>query len=226
MAKPAKMTAFLGRSKRLGQWQVPGKSTVFALFGTCYLDMRKAYTAKDTEIVKMSVTSIFGSVEIVVPDGVEVQPSGAAFLASSNFEVPKLREDATLPPIVLESLTLFGRLRLHTLVDEVEAAARDAELARIAEEERLAEEEAARAAAEAAAAKAEADRIKAEEKAAADAKKAAEEAAEKKAAKEAAIKAAEEAAAAEAAGDEDSAADDDDESNRRAEDKEEAAAAA
>lgn len=134
MAKPAQMTAFLGRSRRLGLWQIPPKSTVFALFGSCHLDMRQAYADKELEQVKMKVTSIFGGVEIIVPDGVEVRPSGAAFLASSNFEVPKLREDASLPPIILDSLTVFGRLRLHTVITEAEAAARDAEKARLVAE--------------------------------------------------------------------------------------------
>lgn len=134
MAKPAQMTAFLGRCRRLGLWQVPPKSAVFALFGTCHLDMRLAYTAKDTETVKMKVTSIFGGVEIIVPDGVEVRPSGAAFLAVSDFDVPKIRQDASLPPIELDSLTVFGRLRLHTAIDPAEAAARDAEMARVARE--------------------------------------------------------------------------------------------
>ncbi len=185
VAKPAKMSAILGRNRRLGQWQIPARSTVLAVFGTCHIDMRKAYTEDDLKEVKMSITSIFGGVEIIVPDGVEVRPSGAAFLASSSFEVPKAREDASLPPLILETLTLFGRLRLHTVIDEAEAAERDAELARIAEEEaaaevKKAEEEAAEAevakkaeeeAAEAEAAKkaeeevekAEADKVEAEE---------------------------------------------------------------
>ncbi len=185
--KPAKMSAILGRNRRLGQWQIPERSAVFALFGTCHLDMRKAYTEEDLKEVKMSATTIFGGVEIIVPDGVEVRPSGAAFLASSIFEVPRIREDASLPPLILDSFTLFGRLRLHTVIDEVEAAAKDAELARVAEEERLAEEKAEEEAEEAAAKKAEEEAKKeaeAAEKAAEEAKKEAEEAAAKKAEEE------------------------------------------
>ncbi len=178
VAKPAKMSAILGRNRRLGQWQIPARSTVLAVFGTCHIDMRKAYTEDDLKEVKMSITSIFGGVEIIVPDGVEVRPSGAAFLASSSFEVPKMREDASLPPLILETLTLFGRLRLHTVIDEAEAAERDAEIARIAEEERIEAEEAKEAEA-AKKAEEEAEAKKAEEEAAeAEAKKAEEEKAE------------------------------------------------
>lgn len=177
VAKPAKMSAVLGRNRRLGQWKIPAKSSVLAVFGTCHIDMRKAYTEADISQVKMSITSIFGGVEIIVPDGVDIRPSGVAFLASSEFEVPKIREDASLPPLVLDTLTLFGRLRLHTVIDEAEAAERDAELNRIAEEEaaeaqkaeeELAKEKAVEAEAKKAEEEAEAEAQKAEEKAGAD----------------------------------------------------------
>ncbi len=222
VAKPAKMSAILGRNRRLGQWQIPARSTVLAVFGTCHIDMRKAYTEDELKEVKMSITSIFGGVEIIVPDGVEVRPSGAAFLASSSFEVPKMRDDASLPPLILETLTLFGRLRLHTVIDEAEAAERDAEIARLAEEERIAEEEAAEAKkAEEEAAEAEAE--KAEEEAA-EAKKAEEKAETDKA--EAAEADKTEAAAADEADSDHEAAKDDDAADEKSEDAREKEAVA
>ena len=220
VAKPAKMSAILGRNRRLGQWQIPARSTVLAVFGTCHIDMRKAYTEDELKEVKMSITSIFGGVEIIVPDGVEVRPSGAAFLASSSFEVPKMRDDASLPPLILETLTLFGRLRLHTVIDEAEAAERDAEIARLAEEERIAEEEEAKKAEEEAA---EAEAEKAEEEAA-EAKKAEEKAETDKA--EAAEADKTEAAAADEADSDHEAAKDDDAADEKSEDAREKEAVA
>lgn len=109
-SKPTKMLAVLGRCRRGGRWQPAAKSSVLAVLGDCYLDMRKALVDEE-QPVKFQVTVCLGSVTFIVPPGVEIRPSGMSILASSRVAVPTADETG-FPLIEVEWTCILGRIRI------------------------------------------------------------------------------------------------------------------
>ena len=115
-ASPAKIMSIFGGSRRHGRWRVPEKTSVLALCGRCVIDLRDA--TADGEDIRISVTSVFASVLLLVPEGADVLPSGTAVLASAACLVPQSDAEATLPPVRVESMTVLGKLRIQVISDE------------------------------------------------------------------------------------------------------------
>ncbi len=107
----ARIVSFLGRCRRTDRWRSAEDTRVVAVLGTCLLDLRHAEA--DADRLGFDVLSVLGSVEIIVPAGSDVAPSGAAFLAGVRCEVPVGDLAGPLPPIEVDSLTVLGRLRVH-----------------------------------------------------------------------------------------------------------------
>jgi hypothetical protein len=107
----ARIVSVIGACRRTSRWRVAEDNRVLALFGRCLLDLREAET--DGPRLGFDILSVFASVEIIVPEGSDVQPSGLALLAAAQCEVPPSSEPGPLPPIEIDSVTVFGRLRVH-----------------------------------------------------------------------------------------------------------------
>ena len=110
----AKLTAIFGSSRRLGRWKIATKSEALVIFGRCHVDFREAYADPDAETISLKIFCLFGSIALVLPEGVSVQPSVVSVLSSSRFEVDATGATSDLPPIELVSTTLFGRCHATT----------------------------------------------------------------------------------------------------------------
>lgn len=108
----ARIVSVIGGARRTNRWKVAPQTSVLTLFGRCLLDLRRADTAADE--IWFGATSVFATVEIIVPEGTVVQPSGMAFLAGSSCVVPEAKTASHLPEIEIEATTVFGRLDIHT----------------------------------------------------------------------------------------------------------------
>jgi hypothetical protein len=73
------LKATLGSTTQRGKWRVPSRLVVQATLGSVVLDLVEAEILGDVEI---EVRALFGSVEIVVPEGLNVEVSGTALLGS------------------------------------------------------------------------------------------------------------------------------------------------
>lgn len=125
MSYTAKVIAVLGRTLRAGRWKLADESLVIALFGRCVLDLSRAYVDEEDEELEMSIFCLFGSVSVVLPPGCDVEPSGIAFLASSEVEIPSDKaEDLThevLAPLDISWFAMFGRVRINEISPDVVA---------------------------------------------------------------------------------------------------------
>lgn len=93
--------AFCSRISRSGPSSLPARSSYSSIFGTIDLDLRQArLSAHDTEI---EVHNLFGTVTVIVPEGVEVSVDGGVLFASQVIDSPQ-----TVP--VRDAPTL----RIHT----------------------------------------------------------------------------------------------------------------
>lgn len=76
---PYQLRTFMGNIEREGALQVSAHVELRAVMGNIELDLRDAHFGAFTEI---SIKTIMGNVEIVLPSGVRVENDGGAFLGS------------------------------------------------------------------------------------------------------------------------------------------------
>jgi uncharacterized protein DUF1707/cell wall-active antibiotic response 4TMS protein YvqF len=86
---------------RRGPLRLAREASYLSLFGTIDLDLREARLPGPE--VDLTVRNIFGTVTVVVPDGVEVQIDGGGLFASEKIEVSATRPIDGAPVIRIHS---------------------------------------------------------------------------------------------------------------------------
>jgi hypothetical protein len=106
--RPAKRwtVAIFGGVDRKGRWRVGRKSSAFTMFGGTDLDLRHAEI--DAPVVTITAYTIFGGLDVYVPEGVDVDLSGFAIFGGNDEHGPEgdVRPDA--PLVRVRAFTLFG----------------------------------------------------------------------------------------------------------------------
>ncbi|MGI5202737.1 DUF1707 SHOCT-like domain-containing protein [Spirillospora sp. CA-108201] len=104
------LVAVFSGTERKGRWLVEPTTTVICVFGGAELDFRQAVLSQGE--VTLSVTCLFGGVNIVVPPGVRVVGSNFAVFGGTD-----LPEDDTgdpdAPVIRLTGVLLFGGISVE-----------------------------------------------------------------------------------------------------------------
>src|SRR5262249_15186129 len=70
--------AVLGGAERRGRWRVPDHCTAVAMMGGCVLDLRAAQLG--APVTTITVVTIMGGVEVIVPPGVRVEMHGVPIM--------------------------------------------------------------------------------------------------------------------------------------------------
>ncbi|MFF8288066.1 DUF1707 domain-containing protein [Streptomyces sp. NPDC016309] len=107
-AVPAdRLVAVLSSTTRRGRWRVGRRTTAFALFGSVEIDLSEAvFTQRLTTI---DAVSVFGSVEVRVPENVTLRGGGTGVLG--NFEVAGLEAgDPEAPVVVINGYAVLGNV--------------------------------------------------------------------------------------------------------------------
>ncbi len=86
------IVAVMGGSNHRGRWRIASRCTVVNLMGGADLDLRHAIV-EDSE-TEIRIFSLMGGSNVVVPDGVQVELGGFAFMGGNDFRL----EDAPPPP--------------------------------------------------------------------------------------------------------------------------------
>jgi Domain of unknown function (DUF1707) len=115
------VTALFGRDRRDGRWVVPERLAVTVAFGEVVLDMREALLQSHRTV--LFATMVGGTLQLIVPDGVTVEPTGSGVLsrASGPMAARAGEPDAAgagghaipeAPVIEVRTLALGGRLKV------------------------------------------------------------------------------------------------------------------
>jgi hypothetical protein len=97
---------------RSGRWSLPHRSLWRSIFGTIDLDLREAQLA-DPEI-EIEVYNLFGTVTVIVPDGVEVVVRGGGLFASQKIDAPGVSPIAGGPKVTINARGPGGTLYVRT----------------------------------------------------------------------------------------------------------------
>jgi hypothetical protein len=112
-ATPAPTLAFtvFGDVRRAGAWSLPAEGKWRSVFGDVVLDVRDARVT--TPEVRLDAGSIFGGVELLVPEGVEVEVRSQTLFGDINQDAGEPAPPGA-PRIVLSGGTVFGDVRVRT----------------------------------------------------------------------------------------------------------------
>ncbi len=97
---------------RRGPWSLPARSSWRSVFGTIDLDLRQARLAGP--VTALEVYNLFGTVTVIVPEGVEVIVRGGGLFASQKIEWPERPPIAGGPRLTIETRGPGGTLYVRT----------------------------------------------------------------------------------------------------------------
>jgi hypothetical protein len=107
------VVSILGDQWRVGRWRLPPTFRAFGLLGDVHLDLRSVVTA-DTDEVKIRAVTLLGSVDIMVPAGIEVELTGFDVLGSRELRLAPMPRRAGTPLIRVHAYGLLGDVSVRT----------------------------------------------------------------------------------------------------------------
>jgi hypothetical protein len=111
-ARVEEHAAFCSHLVRGGPWALPARSSWRSIFGTIDLDLRQARLASRETTLKVS--NFFGTVTVIVPEGIEVVVRGGGLFASQKIESPERPPIAGGPRVTIETRGPGGTLYVRT----------------------------------------------------------------------------------------------------------------
>jgi class 3 adenylate cyclase len=112
--------AIMGGSEQKGRWRLEGQHTAIALMGGAVIDLRHAEIIGD--VVEITAVAIMGGVDVIVPEGIEVELSGLAIMGGKQSRV---RGKPVLPgsPLVrVKAFAFWGGVCVKTRTSRAEKA--------------------------------------------------------------------------------------------------------
>ena len=100
--------SIMGGSQRKGRWRLREKTNVVAIMGGCLLDLRNAEVEGPGVVI--NAIAVMGGIEIIVPEGIEVELGGIAIMGGKDAR--RLKDVPPLPGIADhpgEGLRRLGR---------------------------------------------------------------------------------------------------------------------
>lgn len=107
----ARFAAVFSRMDRTGRWELPERSSLRCVCGTVNLDLRQA--TLHGEVVELEVFNLFGTVTLIVPEGVPVSVEGGGMFASQVIEQPSSEPVAGAPRLRVRARGPGGTLYLR-----------------------------------------------------------------------------------------------------------------
>lgn len=104
--------AFCSHLTRTGPWPLPSRSAWRSIFGTIDLDLRQARLVSPD--VTLEVFNLFGTVTVIVPEGVEVVVRGGGLFASQKIDSPVRAPVPGGPKLTISTRGPGGALYVRT----------------------------------------------------------------------------------------------------------------
>jgi hypothetical protein len=104
-------------SKRRGRWQMPRRIRVVNVFGDTQLDLREAALGPEVlaaQVVEIAGWNVFGSIKVIVPEGVDVDLAGWAVFGSREARLAPVQRLAGTPTIVVNIHCTFGDVKVES----------------------------------------------------------------------------------------------------------------
>ena len=118
LAPPANQSSVFGDVRREGAWIVPARSSWHSVFGDVVLDLRDAQV--NSAEVHIDAVSVFGDIDLLVPEGIAVEVRIGAGLGSVRQKAGDVAAPGA-PRVILTGWTAFGdvHVRAHRLRERI-----------------------------------------------------------------------------------------------------------
>lgn len=107
---PTRRSALFGDVRCSGAWRVPAAGKWETLFGDVVLDLREATVGEQD--MRINAGTIFGDVELLVPEGIEVEVRSRTLLGTVRQDAGAVAHPGA-PRVVLTGGTVFGDVRVR-----------------------------------------------------------------------------------------------------------------
>ncbi len=114
--KPTRwIVSFMGGTNRRGRFRLGARTVVMTFMGGANIDLRAAELEEpDVEIVAVS---LMGGTNVVVPEGVDVDLTGFAFMGGKNYRPGKQLPPPGAPLVRVRAFTFMGGVSVITKRD-------------------------------------------------------------------------------------------------------------
>lgn len=106
------LVSVIGDIRRRGRWSLRARTTAWLLIGDVELDLRGALITADDEIT-IAVYSVIGDVEVIAPEGVEVELSGFALLGDRKVDLAPVARVPGTPTVRIRAFSLIGDAKVR-----------------------------------------------------------------------------------------------------------------
>jgi len=106
------IVAVMGESESKGRWRLARHTSVVAFMGACHLDLSRAEI--DGPDVVITALGIMGSIDIVAPEGIDVDLTGLSIMGRKSLrmrDVPVLRGS---PRILVRAFPVMGEVTVSS----------------------------------------------------------------------------------------------------------------
>ncbi|MFJ5679950.1 DUF1707 domain-containing protein [Streptomyces sp. NPDC093097] len=110
--------AILGGFERKGRWTIGRRFNAFCLMGGAEIDLREAeFAAPEVEI---SVWTLMGGVNVIVPPGVEVESRGMGIMGGFDTREDGTPGDPGAPRVIVSGVALMGGVGVERKLPKAE----------------------------------------------------------------------------------------------------------
>lgn len=106
------IVSILSGTERRGRWRLARNTKVVAVLGGAELDLRQAELEHPD--ATMTVVAFLGGVEITVPEGVDVDVGGFAFLGGKEFRPADTAPPPSAPTLRIRAFAVLGGVEIRT----------------------------------------------------------------------------------------------------------------
>jgi Domain of unknown function (DUF1707)/Cell wall-active antibiotics response 4TMS YvqF len=103
--------AVLSSMDRRGFWRVGEQSGAVAVLGSCTLDLRGALISGP--VTTIDATVVMGSLEVIVPEGIEVELDGVCFMGSRTVKLAGGPPAIGAPVVRITGTTVMGSVTVR-----------------------------------------------------------------------------------------------------------------
>ncbi len=103
--------AVMSSTVRRGRWHLPPSSQAVAIMGECVLDLRQAELEHRSNHIL--AVAVMGSIDIIVPEGIDINVSGAAIMGSKELRGGYSQPLPGSPTIHVTCIALMGEVQVR-----------------------------------------------------------------------------------------------------------------
>ncbi len=105
-----RIPVLFGSVERVGSWHVAPRTEASVIFGSTLLDLRQAILPAGVAVIEVAVNVVFGSLEIVVPPGWQIDNRCGAVLSAVEQDDGMVRPEDERRVLRLTGRVVFGSL--------------------------------------------------------------------------------------------------------------------